>query len=179
LIIIAAGRLAKPIEVVSQEMHELQSLQFPKSHPPSSLIGEIFQLQQAANLMSNSLRSFAAFVPVGIVRQLITSGRPVTLSGEARFLTIFFSDLEDFSTVSERLSPEELMRQVSSYFEVVVGALTQESATIDKFIGDSVMAFWGAPTEVPDQVYRACVGALRAANRVSRLNHEWARDGRP
>jgi adenylate cyclase len=136
-------------------------------------------LQQAANLMSNSLRSFAAFVPVGIVRQLITSGRPVTLSGESRFLTIFFSDLEDFSTVSERLSPEELMRQVSSYFEVVVGALTRESATIDKFIGDSVMAFWGAPTEVPDQVYRACVGALRAANRVSRLNHEWARDGRP
>ena len=90
LIIIAAGRLAKPIEVVSQDMHALQSLQFSKSHPPSSLIGEIFQLQQAANLMSNSLRSFAAFVPVGIVRQLIASGRPVTLSGESRFLTIFF-----------------------------------------------------------------------------------------
>jgi class 3 adenylate cyclase len=94
-------------------------------------------------------------------------------------LTIFFSDLEDFSTVSERLSPEALVRQASSYFEVVVGALTQESATIDKFIGDSVMAFWGAPADVPDQVYRACVGALRAAHRVGRLNLEWALDGRP
>jgi adenylate cyclase len=47
------------------------------------------------------------------------------------------------------------------------------------FIGDSVMAFWGAPTEVPDQVYRACVGALRAAHRVGRLNQEWMQDGRP
>jgi class 3 adenylate cyclase len=179
LIIIAARRIAKPIELVSQEMHELQSLQFSRGHPPRSMIGEIFQLQQAVNLMSNSLRSFSAFVPVGIVRELVNSGRPLTLSGESRFLTIFFSDLEDFSTVSEHLSPEELMRQVSSYFEVVVGALTQESATIDKFIGDSVMAFWGAPTEVPDQVYRACVGTLRAAHRVGRLNDEWARFGRP
>ena len=179
LIIIAAGRIARPIEVVSGEMRELQSLQFSPGQLPTSMIGEIFQLQQAVNLMRNSLRSFAAFVPVGIVRQLLDSGRPLTLSGESRFLTVFFSDLEDFSSVSEHLSPEELMRQVSSYFEAVVGALTQESATIDKFIGDSVMAFWGAPTEVPDQVYRACVGALRAAHRVRRLNHEWAGDGRP
>lgn len=179
LIAIAARRLANPIERVSQEMLALQSLEFPPGELPRSTITEIFYLQQAANLMSNSLRSFAAFVPVGIVRQLISSGRPLTLSGESRFLTIFFSDLEDFSTVSERLSPEELVRQASSYFETVVGALTQERATIDKFIGDSVMAFWGAPAEVPDQVYRACVGALRAAHRVGRLNLEWAREGRP
>ncbi len=179
LIAIAAKRIAKPIERVSQEMQELQSLQFSPADPPRSMIAEIFHLQQAANLMSNSLRSFAAFVPIGIVRQLVNTGRPLTISGESRFLTIFFSDLEDFSTVSERLSPEELVRQASSYFEVVVGALTQESATIDKFIGDSVMAFWGAPVEVSDQVYRACVGALRAAHRVGRLNLEWARDGRP
>src|ERR1700730_3636871 len=112
LIIIAAGGVAKPIEVVSQEMHELQSLQFPPGHPPRSMIGEIFQLQQAVNLMSNSLRSFAAFVPVEIVRQLVSSGRPLTLSGESRFLTIFFSDLEDFSSVSEHLSPDALTRQV-------------------------------------------------------------------
>jgi class 3 adenylate cyclase len=160
-------------------MQELQSLQFSPADAPRSMIAEIFHLQQAANLMSNSLRSFAAFVPIGIVRQLVNTGRPLTINGESRFLTIFFSDLEDFSTVSERLSPEELVRQASSYFEVVVGALTQESATIDKFIGDSVMAFWGAPVEVSDQVYRACVGALRAAHRVGRLNLEWARDGRP
>jgi class 3 adenylate cyclase len=179
LIAIVAKRIAKPIERVSQEMQELQSLQFSPADAPRSMIAEIFHLQEAATLMSNSLRSFAAFVPIGIVRQLVNTGRPLTLSGESRFLTVFFSDLEDFSAVSEKLSPEELVRQASAYFEVVVGALSEESATIDKFIGDSVMAFWGAPTEVPDQVYRACVGALRAAHRVSRLNLDWAREGRP
>jgi len=101
--------------------------------------------------MSNSLRSFSAFVPVGIVRQLVNSGRPLTLSGESRFLTIFFSDLEDFSAVSETPVARGTDAAGIIIFEVVVGALTQESATIDKFIGDSVMAFWGAPTEVPDR----------------------------
>jgi class 3 adenylate cyclase len=179
LIAFAARAIAHPIERVSQRMQKLQLLRLAPTDPPRSPIKEIFQLQEAVNLMSNSLRSFAAFVPVGIVRQLVSSGMPLTLSGESRFLTIFFSDLEDFTSVSEDLSPEDLMRQVSSHFEVVVGALTQESATIDKFIGDSVMAFWGAPTHVPDHVYRACVGALRAAHRVKRLNHQWAQDGRP
>ena len=71
------------------------------------------------------------------------------------------------------------MRQVSLYFEAVAGAITEEQGTIDKFIGDSVMAFWGAPNPVEDQVYRACAGALRAAARVERLNEQWAREGRP
>ena len=81
--------------------------------------------------------------------------------------------------MSEHLPPQQLMRQVSSYFEVVSGALTAESATIDKYIGDSVMAFWGAPSPVEDHIYHACVGALRAAYRVRRLNEQWARDGLP
>jgi class 3 adenylate cyclase len=71
------------------------------------------------------------------------------------------------------------MRQVSSYFETAAAAIAQEGGTIDKFIGDSVMAFWGAPTPLDDHVYRACVGAVRVASRLERLNEEWGRDGRP
>jgi len=179
LILVVAKRIARPIEAVTREMQQIQALNFAHTQPQDSFIREIHLLQQAVNLMSNSLRSFAAFVPIGIVRQLVESGRPLTLSGESRFLTIFFSDLENFSTVSEHLPPQQLMRQVSSYFEVVSGALTAESATIDKYIGDSVMAFWGAPSPVEDHIYHACVGALRAAYRVRRLNEQWARDGLP
>jgi class 3 adenylate cyclase len=179
LIFVMAKRIAKPVEAVSREIQNIQSLNFNPSITPGSVIEEIDHLQRAVNLMRNSLRSFAAFVPIGIVRQLISTGKPMTLSGESRFLTIFFSDLEDFSSVSERLSPEAFMSQVSSYFEAVAGAITQESGTIDKFIGDSVMAFWGAPTPVKDQVYRACTGAVRAAYRANSLNEEWKRDGRP
>jgi adenylate cyclase len=128
-------------------------------------------------LMNHSLRSFAAFVPVGIIRQLMDTGKPLTLSGEARFLSILFTDLENFSTISEHLTPDELMQQVSSYFEVVTSAIAQELGTIDKFIGDSVMAFWGAPAPVDDHVFRACVAAVRASYRMHRLNEQWERDG--
>ena len=179
LILFVTKKISEPIEAVASEMQTIQSLQFGQNRAPESIIREIYHLQRAVNLMSNSLRSFAAFVPVGIVRQLVDTGKPLALSGESRFLTVFFSDLEDFSSVSEHLRPEELTSQVSSYFEAVTGAVTQESGTIDKFIGDSVMAFWGAPTPVDDHVYRACVAALRAAHRMRLLNNQWMHEGRP
>jgi class 3 adenylate cyclase len=179
LIFIVAKRISRPIKAVARDVQTIQSLQFGVRDPPRSNIREIFQLENAVELMSNSLRSFSAFVPVGIVRQLIDSGSPLTLSGESRFLTIFFSDLEDFSAVSERILPADLMRQVSTYFEEVTHAVTAESGTIDKFIGDSVMAFWNAPTATEDHVYRACRAAVRAAARLRALNDKWRQDGRP
>jgi len=179
LIFIVAKRISRPIKAVARDVSAIQSLQFGATDRPRSQIREIFQLENAVGLMSNSLRAFSAFVPLGIVQQLIDSGSPLTLSGESRFLTIFFSDLEDFSAVSEKIPPADLMRQVSSYFEEMTNAITAESGTIDKFIGDSVMAFWNAPIAIDDHVYRACRAAVRAAARVRALNDRWRQDGRP
>jgi adenylate cyclase len=83
-----------------------------------------------------------------------------------------------FTTLSEELAPQQLSEQTSSYFETVTSALAEEGATIDKFIGDSVMAFWGAPKDIDDHPYRACVAALRASRRMERLNAQWAAEGR-
>ena len=179
LIVFLAKRLTRPVKAVTEEIQRVQALNFDQAKGGGSMIREIDDLQGAADLMEHSLRSFSAFVPVGVVRQLVESGISLTLGAEARYLTIFFSDLENFSSVAETLTPDELMHQVSAYFEAVAGAVTQEQGTIDKFIGDSVMAFWGAPSPVEDQVYRACVGAVRAGARVKRLNEQWARENRP
>jgi len=97
---------------------------------------------------------------------------------EQRFMTIFFSDVEGFTAIAEHLSPQELSDQASRYFESVTSAVVQERGTIDKFIGDSVMAFWGAPTAVDDPVFRACTAALRARHRMKVLNAQWAGEGR-
>jgi adenylate cyclase len=113
------------------------------------------------------------------VRQLIQSGIPLALGVEPRFLTVFFSDLENFSTHAEQLAPNELLNQLSSYFEEVSRAITEEHGTVDKFIGDGIMAFWGAPTHRPDHILRACAGALRATRRMERVNLAWATEGRP
>ena len=114
-----------------------------------------------------------------IVRQLIKSGIPLTLGVEPRFLTVFFSDLENFSTHSETLAPDDLLVQISTYLEQVSAAISEEGGTVDKFIGDGVMAFWNAPIQRPDHVLRACAGALRAARRMERVNDSWEAEGRP
>src|SRR5260370_1607101 len=81
LIFIVAKRISQPIKAVAHDVQTIQSLQFGVRDPPRSNIREIFQLEKAVELMSNSLRSFAALVPVGIVRQLVYSGSPTTFVG--------------------------------------------------------------------------------------------------
>jgi class 3 adenylate cyclase len=92
---------------------------------------------------------------------------------------VFFSDLENFSSHSEALAPNDLLVQISTYLEEVTAAISQEGGTVDKFIGDGVMAFWNAPVQRPDHVLRACAGALRAARRMERVNDAWEAEGRP
>ena len=114
-----------------------------------------------------------------MVRQLIKSGIPLTPGVEPRFLTVLFSDLENFSSYAESLAPTDLLAQISTYFENVSAAISEEGGTVDKFIGDGVMAFWNAPVQRTDHVLRGCAGALRAARRIERVNNTWATEGRP
>jgi class 3 adenylate cyclase len=175
----ASGRLSRPVENVSQQLQAIESLNFDTPARPPSNIQEIAKLEAAASLLRTSLKSFASFVPLDVVRQLIKSGIPLTLGVEPRVLTVFFSDLENFSSHSETLAPDDLLVQISTYLEEVSTAISQEGGTVDKFIGDGVMAFWNAPVERPDHVLRACRAALRAARRMERVNDAWEAEGRP
>jgi adenylate cyclase len=112
-----------------------------------------------------------------VVRELVRTGTPLTLGVEQRFLTIMFTDIQNFSSHAERMPPNELLGQMSVYFEQVSRAIAQEYGTVDKFIGDGVMAFWGAPVERPDHALRACAAALRATRRMSEANDRWAEQG--
>jgi class 3 adenylate cyclase len=178
-IYVASSRLSRPVENVSQQLQAIESLQFDVPALRPSNIREIARLEQAASLLRSSLKSFSSFVPLDIVRQLIKSGIPLTLGVEPRFLTVFFSDLENFSTHSETLAPDDLLVQISTYLEQVSGAISEEGGTVDKFIGDGVMAFWNAPVQRDDHVLRACAGALRAARRMESVNDRWEAEGRP
>jgi adenylate cyclase len=179
LIYFLSRRLSQPIENVSEELKSVESLSFEHlTHRPSK-VREIAQLQSAAALLRNSLQSFSFFAPVEVVRGLIKSGIPLALGVEKRNLTILFSDLENFSTYAEQLTPDALLEQVSVYFEQVSEAISVEEGTVDKFIGDGIMAFWGAPVVLSDHVLRGCSGALRAVRRMERVNAAWRAEGRP
>ncbi len=179
LIYFMVHRIAQPIERAAEQIQRIRSLTLDAPGPERSRVREIARLQGAVSLLHNALRSFSVFVPVGIVRELIESGKPLAPSVEPRFMTVFFTDLENFSTIAQTLSPEELSRQATMYFESVTEAIALERGTVDKFIGDSVMAFWGAPAPCEDHVWLGCRAALRASNRMRRMNELWRTEGRP
>src|SRR6516164_5569399 len=179
LIYFFSRRLSRPIESVSQELRSVEDLTFSHAAPPSSKIKEIRELQTALALFETSLRSFSSFVPLGVVRELIKTGIPLALGVESRFITVLFADLQDFSSLAEQMAPNDLLAQLSVYFEAVSQAIAEEHGTVDKFIGDGIMAFWGAPAPRSDHVLRACCGALRAQRRMQKINQEWSAEGRP
>jgi adenylate cyclase len=178
LIYVLSRRLSQPIENISRDLKSIEDLSFDQAGHHRSKVREIAQLQSAASLLRNSLQSFSAFAPVDLVRNLVKSGIPLALGVEKQFLTIFFSDVENFSTHAEQMPPDDLLSQISVYFEQVSRAIADEHGTVDKFIGDGVMAFWGAPLPLPDGVLRACRGALRAVRRMERTNATWRSEGR-
>jgi adenylate cyclase len=179
LIYFFARRLSRPIENISRELRSVGDLTFSHAAPPSSKIKEIKELQTALSLFETSLRSFSSFVPLGVVRELIKTGIPLALGVESRFITVLFADLQDFSSLAEQMAPNDLLAQLSVYFEAVSQAIAEEHGTVDKFIGDGIMAFWGAPAHRDDHVLHACCGALRAARRMQQLNADWRAQCRP
>lgn len=170
--------VSAPLERLAHKVTRIQDLGSGEALPPlHSPIREVALLSRAIDTLDAAVKSFAAFVPIGLVRELLDSDQKLELGGHSRFLTIFFSDLESFSTLSEELPSQELLLRVSAYLEVVTKAVNEEHGTIDKFIGDGVMAFWGAPSLLDDHALRACYSALRIRRAMAALNARWEAEG--
>lgn len=180
LIYFLGRRLARGVEDVTRRLGLIQTLSFapePRERR-ASRIKEIADLEAGVILLQNALQTFSQYVPRGLVRQLVESRRPLSLGVDKKMVTILFSDIEDFSVLAESMDSEELLEQISEYFSALTGAIVQEHGTVDKFIGDAVMAFWGAPLPREDHALRACAGALRAMRNMDRLNQTWNQQGR-
>lgn len=129
--------------------------------------------------MRQAISAFSSFVPVDLVRGLLKSGQKLELGGRSRFLTIMFCDLESFSTLSENSPSQQLLLRVSKYLQIATHNINLEMGTVDKFIGDGVMAFWGAPNTLEDHAYRACAAALKIQEQMDVINKEWENEGLP
>ena len=169
--------ISAPLEKLAFNVGRIQDLGTEQLPSVTSPIHEISVLSKAIDTLDVAVKSFSAFVPIGLVTQLLQSEQKLELGGHSRFLTIFFSDLEAFSTLSEQVPSQELLLRVSAYLELVTKTVNQELGTIDKFIGDGVMAFWGAPALLEDHAWRACVAALRIQRGIDALNERWRADG--
>ena len=143
----------------------------------SSRITEIIALAEAVAAMRTALDSFVRFVPRTIVKELIATGRGLSLGGENREVTVMFTDLANFSSIAEKVTPQELTLKVSEYFQAVSEEVIQHNGTIDKYVGDAVMALWNAPQWAEDHAAQACAAALAAQRRMAEVNRRWAEQG--
>ncbi len=124
-------------------------------------------------------KAFASYVSPDLVNDLVRHPERLHLGGEKREVTVLFSDIRGFTTLSERLGPEELVQLLNRYLTPMTGIVLEERGTLDKYIGDAVMALFNAPLEIPDHPRRACRAALRMLAALSELNAAFKRDGLP
>src|SRR6516165_8563425 len=156
-----------------------------RSHPAvrtrtrGSFIREIDDLGRSVSTMRKVVETFSSFVPKRLVQQLIETGTPLGLGGVRREVTIMFTDVADFTALTEHASPERVMSYTSSYFAVLSDAIMSNRGTVDKFIGDAVMALWNAPVEDPDHVINACNAIVACQQATGELNKRFARDNWP
>jgi adenylate cyclase len=155
-----AWRICAPLHNLERDLTRVGQFQLAEGGRARSVVYEVNQLNDAASRMKTGLRSFLKFVPGDLVRQVLASGREAVLGGEMRRLTIFFSDIESFTSYTETTTPDRLVHELADYFEIISSRLRQNGGEIDKFIGDGVLAFFNAPGEVPQHEQQACRTAL-------------------
>jgi len=174
-----ATRIARPLTALTVEADRIRALDLSTPIAVRSPITEVRRLAAAMDQMKAALRQYAAYVPADVVRRQVAAGDDAPPLADRRQITVLFSDVERFTTLVEHLPPETLMRAMNAYFMAMSEALTRCGATIDKFIGDSVMALWNAPRPDALHAYWACEGALAARAAGRALAERAAAEGWP
>jgi adenylate cyclase len=128
--------------------------------------------------MKIGLQSFRKFVPAELVRELIQTHQEAKIHGERREIAVMFTDIANFSTISENCSPRELTAQLSNYLDELTKIIMTHQGTVDKYIGDAIMAFWGAPTEISHHILKSCITAVECRKKSHDLNRQWKQDGK-
>ncbi|MBR0657546.1 adenylate/guanylate cyclase domain-containing protein [Plastoroseomonas arctica] len=176
---VLAWRVARPLGRLTREAEAIRRFELDSPIRLDSHIAEVQRLGAAMGAMKAALGNFSAYVPRDLVRQLVGTGEMAKLGGDRRPLTVMFTDVENFTDLAEKLEPEEVMLITSAYFDAMTKRLLLDGATIDKYIGDCVMALWNAPRRDAEHAARACLGALHAQRVSQRLEGEFAARGWP
>lgn len=116
---------------------------------------------------------FGQYVSPKIIEELINDPAKLNLGGEKKILTAFFSDIKEFSTISESLSPEMLVELLNVYMSEMCEIILKYDGTIDKFEGDAIIAFFGAPIDYPDHAEKACLCAVEMQKKLTLMREKW------
>lgn len=124
-------------------------------------------------------KAFSSYVSAELVAQILQDPDKLKLGGEKRNVTTLFSDIRGFTSLSERMTPEALVSLLNEYLSPMTQIIMNERGTLDKYIGDAIMAIFGAPLDVPDHPKRACQTALHMIEELKKLYPKWKERGWP
>ena len=124
-------------------------------------------------------KAFSSYVSPDVVDDILRDSDKLKLGGESKKVTLLFSDIRGFTSLSESISPEMLVSVLNEYLSPMTQIVMEERGTLDKYIGDAVMAIFGAPLDVPDHAMRACQAALSMLKKLEEINDEWRKRNFP
>ena len=158
--------VGRPILRLARATAAIRDLDLNSARPLGhSGLREIDEAIQSYNALLATLRWFETYVPQNLVKKLMAHGdRAVVL--DERTTTVLFTDITGFTSLAEHLSPSETAVFLNEHFRLIAVCVEAEGGTIDKFIGDSLMAFWGAPEVQPDHAARACRASRAIASAI-------------
>lgn len=163
-------KISHPIIQLAKEAEEITQLNLSPRPLLKTVIKEISYMDKSLSNMRTSLASFQRYIPSSLVKKLISSGKIAQVGGQNQNITVLFSDIKDFTKLAEETDPQQLMTYLSDYFQTMTEAVISHQGTVDKYIGDAVMAFWNAPFPDKRHAFHACETAVNMLERVEKLN---------
>lgn len=158
------------------------SLWFPWVGPLMGVLGSLFvvighRVRKEQKAKAEIRGMFGSYLSPLVVQKMIGSSTKPALGGVTEEITAYFSDIQNFSSFSEQLPAERLVELLNEYLTACTDVIQTEFGTLDKYIGDAVVAMFGAPLELPDHAYRACVTALKVQDKIAELRQQWTEEG--
>jgi adenylate cyclase len=174
-----AQNISEPISYLASEAQKIKSLNLEDIMFMDSQITEINELTNTMQESKQTLVNFSKYVPKGLIKEFVGNKREVELGGETKEVTLMFSDVENFTNMAEGLSPTDLMLHLSDYFDELTKIIIDNQGTVDKFIGDAIMAFWISPSLNQNFATDACRSVLLCQHSLKIMNEFWKVTGKP
>jgi adenylate cyclase len=179
IVFFIGSMLSKSLRALAEETDRIQRFEPAAAPPVRSTIREIDELGRSVSTMRTLVQNFSHFVPKHLVQQLVETGDAMTLGGARREVTVLFTDVVNFTGLTENRDPTQVMRYTSRYFAAMSEAIMANKGTVDKFIGDAVMGIWNAPIEDVDHVANGCAAVLACIEANRKLNADFELEGWP
>lgn len=182
---LGARGVARPLVGLAEAVRRIGKGDFDARVPPGGA-DEVGEVSRAVNEMASGLKegafvksTFKRYVSASVVERILKDPEALKLGGEERELTVFFSDMSGFTQMAETMKPHDLVALINEYLSAMTDSIFLQEGTLDKYEGDAVMAFWGAPVRQDDHARRACWAALDNRSRLGELNKNWKERGLP